>query len=157
MKFFWEFLWVLFGLPCYSAGSWVEMSQKGGGWHARRLLARTSKFTQKRSARANARPNTDFALKIDQTKVSKRQIYQLMIKVSLRHAEKISKIRDILNKKLFYHHFSSFFLDFLHSHKNQWWPCRWIKEIEKKLYILLRFFNRIFLIKIFWRYTRRGL
>ena len=76
------------------------MSQKGGGWHARRLLARTSKFTQERSARANARPKTDFALKIDQTKVSKRQIYQLMIKVSLRHAEKISKIRDILNKKI---------------------------------------------------------
>ena len=49
------------------------MSQKGGGWHARRLLAGTSKFTQERSARASARPNTDLALKIDQTKEFKRQ------------------------------------------------------------------------------------
>ena len=49
------------------------MSQKGGGWHARRLLAGTSKFTQERGARANTRPNTDLALKKDQTKVFKRQ------------------------------------------------------------------------------------
>ena len=59
--------------PYENDGSWAEMSQKGGGWHARRLLAGTSKFTQERRARANARPNTDLALKIDQTEVFKRQ------------------------------------------------------------------------------------
>ena len=30
----------LFLLPCYSAGSWAEMSQKGVGWRAGRLLAK---------------------------------------------------------------------------------------------------------------------
>ena len=40
-KFRWEFLFLL---PCYSAGSWAEMSQKGVGWRAGRLLAKGPTF-----------------------------------------------------------------------------------------------------------------
>ena len=48
-------------------------------WVIKRRLARSprighsAKFTQERCALANARPNTDFALKIDQTKIWKWQ------------------------------------------------------------------------------------
>ena len=91
----------LFLLPCYSAGSWAEMSQKGVGWRAGRLLAKRSTLPGSERPSQRLAKHWSRAKKKDQTKALETlNQCQLFIKGSFRSGRKISKIRYNYGRKM---------------------------------------------------------